>query len=149
MKPVGWRGASRSRYLPAMTDPLFRLVCVPAALEGSPDGWVAGLLRDADVALLVDDSGLEGIDKVAHALGQPTVPVVRSEPTPAEQDETVIAHAGTLPAIWLGSGFSPRVQEWARSRGPMTLLVETDGPLPAEERKRVERFAALLGRQAE
>lgn len=132
-----------------MTDPLFRLVCVPAALEGAPDGWAADLLRDADVALLVDDSGLEGIDAVAHALGLPTVPVVRSEPTAAEQDETVIAHAGALPAIWLGNGFSDRVRAWARDRGPMTLLVEVDGALPAEERKRVERFAALLGRQAE
>ncbi len=132
-----------------MNDPLFRLVCVPAALDGAPDGWAADLLRDADVALLVDDSGLDGVDRVAHALGQPTVPVVRREASAQEQDETVIAHAGALPTIWLGAGFSARVQEWARSRGPMTLLVETDGPLPAEERKRVERFAALLARQAE
>jgi hypothetical protein len=132
-----------------MTDPLFRLVCVPAALEGAPDGWAADLLRDADVALLVDDSGLAGIDAVAHALDQPTVPVVRNEATAAEQDETVIAHAGSLPLIWLGAGFSDRVRAWARDRGPMTLLVEADGPLPEEERRRVERFAALLGRQAE
>ena len=132
-----------------MTDPLFRLVCVPAALEGAPDGWAADLLRDADVALLVDDSGLAGIDAVAHALGQPTVPVVRNEATPAEQDETVIEHAGSLPLIWLGAGFSDRVRAWARDRGPMTLLVEVEGALPTEERRRVERFAALLGRQAE
>ncbi|MBB4662347.1 hypothetical protein [Conexibacter arvalis] len=132
-----------------MNAPLFRLVCVPAALEGAPDGWAADLLRDADVALLVDGSGLAGIDTVAHRLGQPTVPVVRREPTAAEQDETVIAHAGALPLIWIGSGFSDRVRTWARDRGAMTLLVETDGSLPDDERRRVERFAALLGRQAE
>jgi hypothetical protein len=132
-----------------MTDPIFRLVCVPAALEQAPDGWVAELLRDADIALLVDGSGLAGIDAVAHALGRPTVPVVRSEATPAEQDETVIEHAGALPLVWLGTGFSPRVRAWARDRGPMTLLVEVEGALPEEERRRVERFVALLGRQAE
>ena len=31
----------------------------------------------------------------------------------------------------------------------MTLLVEHDGPLPEEERRRIERFVAILGRQAE
>lgn len=132
-----------------MNAPLFRMVCVPAALDGAPDGWAAGLLRDADVALLVDDSGLEGIDAVAHALALQTIPVVRTERTPAEQDETVIAHAGSLPLIWLAPAFSERVRTWARDRGPMTLLVEVDGALPADERRRVERFAALLGRQAE
>lgn len=132
-----------------MNASLFRMVCVPAALEGAPDGWAAGLLRDADVALLPDATGLEGIDAVAHALALETIPVVRTERTPAEQDETVIAYAAALPLIWLGTGFSDRVRAWARDRGPMTLLVEVDGALPAEERRRVERFAALLGRQAE
>ncbi|HEY4279058.1 MAG TPA: hypothetical protein VGM91_12600 [Conexibacter sp.] len=132
-----------------MTDPIFRLVCVPAALEQQPEGWAAELLRDADIALLVDGSGLAGIDAVAHALGRPTVPVVRNEATPAEQDETVITHTASLPLVWLGPEFSPRVRAWARDRGPMTLLVEVDGSLPAEERARVDRFVALLGRQAE
>ena len=31
----------------------------------------------------------------------------------------------------------------------MTLLVEAAGPLSDDERKRVERFAVILGRQAE
>ena len=31
----------------------------------------------------------------------------------------------------------------------MTLLVESGGPLSDGERKRVERFAVILGRQAE
>lgn len=132
-----------------MNAPLFRLVCVPSALAGAPDGWAADLLRDADVALQIDDSGLEGIDAVAHALALETVPVMRAERTPEEQDETVIRHAGSLPLIWLGAGFSDRVRAWARDRGPMTLLVEVDGALPDEERRRVDRFAALLGRQAE
>ena len=31
----------------------------------------------------------------------------------------------------------------------MTLLVEVGGPLPVDERKRIERFVAILGRQSE
>jgi hypothetical protein len=31
----------------------------------------------------------------------------------------------------------------------MTLLVEPAGPLPEEERRRIERFVAILGRQSE
>jgi hypothetical protein len=131
-----------------MADPLFHMVCVPAALENS-EAWAAELLRDGDLALLVDGSGFDGINAIAHALDQRTIAVVRSEPEADAQDQTVIAHAGSLPLVWLGKDFSPRVQAWARDRGPMTLLVEVDGALPAEERRRVDRFVALLGRQAE
>jgi hypothetical protein len=31
----------------------------------------------------------------------------------------------------------------------MTLLVETPGPLSEDERRRIERFVVILGRQAE
>ena len=31
----------------------------------------------------------------------------------------------------------------------MTLLVEADGELPDAERRRIERFVVILGRQAE
>ena len=31
----------------------------------------------------------------------------------------------------------------------MTLLVEVDGALPEVERRRIERFLAILGRQSE
>jgi hypothetical protein len=129
--------------------PLFRLVCVPSALDGAPAGWAAEMLVDGDVALLPDDSGLGGINAVAHALGVATISVVRSEPDAPQQDATVIAHAGSLPLVWLGSGFSQPVTTWARDRGPMTLLVEVDGALSDDERRRIERFVALLGRQAE
>ena len=132
-----------------MADPLFRMVCVPAALDGAPDDWAAELLRDGEIALQVDASGLEGIDAVAHALDQTTVSLVRTEKTGAEQDETVIRYAGSLPLVWLAGAFTDRARTWARDRGPMTLLVEVEGPLPADERRRVERFVALLGRQAE
>jgi hypothetical protein len=131
-----------------MADPLFHMVCVPAALETS-EAWAAELLRDGDLALLADGSGLDGINAIAHALDQRTIAVVRSEPDAEQRDRTVIAHAASLPLVWLGKDFSPRVRNWARDRGPMTLLVEVDGPLPPAERRRVDRFVALLGRQAE
>lgn len=132
-----------------MADPLFHLVCVPAALEGAPAGWAAEMLVDGEVALLPDGSGLAGIDAVAHALGTATIPVVRSEPTPQQLDATVIAHASSLPLVWLAPAFSEPVRKWAHDRGPMTLLVDVDGALSDDERRRIERFVALLGRQAE
>ena len=48
-------------------------------------------------------------------------------------------------ASWLADG--PVVPE--AGGGPMTLLVEVAGPLADDERRRIERFVALLGRQAE
>ena len=62
-----------------MSDALFRMVCVPAAL----DGWSLDMLRDGEVALLVDGGGLDAVNAVAHRLDAPTVRVVRSEDTPA------------------------------------------------------------------
>jgi hypothetical protein len=132
-----------------MDEPLFRMVCGPAALQGAPDGWAAELLRDGHVALLPDDGALDGVNAVAHDLDAATVAVVRNEETPEAQTETVVAHAGSLPLVWLAAGFTDRARSWARERGPMTLLVEVDGALPEDERRRVDRFVALLGRQAE
>ena len=125
------------------------MVCTPAALAGAPDGWAAETLRDGEMALLVDDGGLEAINAAAHALELVTVPIVRSEDSGAAQAETVIAFAGSLPLVWVESEFSDRVRTWAHDRLPMTLLVEVDGPLPDPERSRIERFLALLGRQTE
>lgn len=125
------------------------MVCVPAALDGAPDGWAVELLRNGDVALLPDDSGLDGINAVAHGLDLVTVSVLRAEPSQEAQEATVIAHAGSLPLVWLGTTFGDRVRRWAHDRGPMTLLVEVDGVPPADERRRIERFVALLGRQTE
>ena len=45
--------------------------------------------------------------------------------------------------------FGDDARAWARDRAPMTLLVEHDGALPEDERRRIERFVAILGRQAE
>ncbi len=133
-------------------DPLFRLVCVPSALDGSGGWggpWATEMLRDGEIALLVDDGGLGSIDEVAHALDLVTVSVVRTEKDAAEQERTVITYAASLPLVWIAPSFSDGAREWARKRGPMTLLVESGGPLPDEERRRIERFVAVLGRQAD
>lgn len=132
-----------------MPDPLFRFICVPAALGDAPDGWAVEMLRDGEIGLQVDAGGLEAIDAVAHALDLLTVPVLRTESTPDEQERTVMAHAASLPLVWVAGDFSDAARDWARRRGPMTLLVEAGGPLPADERRRIERFVALLARQAE
>ena len=128
-----------------MTDPLFRMVCVPAAL----DGWSAEMLRDGEVALLADAGGLEAMDRVAHALDTRTFRVVRREPDAGAQEETVVAYAAALPLVWIAPSFSDDARDWARERGPMTLLVEADDALPDVERRRIERFLAILGRQSE
>jgi hypothetical protein len=130
-------------------DPVFRMVCSPSALADAPRGWAVETLRDGEVALLVDDGGLEAINAAAHALDLVTVSIVRSEESGVLQGQTVIAFAGSLPLVWVGAGFSDSVRNWARERRPMTLLVEVDGPLPDEERVRIGRFLALLGRQTE
>ncbi len=54
-----------------------------------------------------------------------------------------------LALIWVAGDFSDEARAWATKRAPMTLLVEAAGPLSDDERKRVERFAVILGRQAE
>jgi hypothetical protein len=132
-----------------VATPIFRLVCVPGALDGAPRGWAAEMLRDGEVALLVDEGGLDAVNAVAHALDVLAVRVLRREETPGRQEETVIAHAAALPLVWVGSAFTDAARSWARERGPMTLLVEVDGPVSADERRRIDRFVALLGRQAE
>jgi hypothetical protein len=129
--------------------PIFRMVCSPAAFAGAPKGWAAETLRDGEVALLVDGGGLDAINAAAHMLDQFTVSIVRSEPSRDTQEQTVIAFADAFPLVWAAGEFSNSVQDWARERGPMTLLVEADGALPDTERARIARFLALLGRQTE
>jgi hypothetical protein len=128
---------------------IFRMVCTPAALAGAPAGWAAETLRDGELALLVDDGGLEAINAAAHALDLVSVSIVRQEETAAEQAETVIAFAGSFPLVWVAAGLTEAEHTWARERRPMTLLVDGDGPLPDAERGRIERFLALLARQTE
>jgi hypothetical protein len=129
-----------------MADPIFRLACVPAALEGD---WAADLLAEGELALLAGAGGLDELTAVAHALDLVSVPLLRTEASPAEQERTVQAYAGSFPLVWIAAGFSDEARDWARERGPMTLLVPANGPLAEDERKRVERFVATLGRQAE
>ena len=57
--------------------------------------------------------------------------------------------AAAKPLVWIAASFGEAAADWAHERGPMTLLVESGGPLSDDERKRVERFAVILGRQAE
>jgi hypothetical protein len=132
-----------------VSDPIFRLVCVPGALDEAPEGWASKLLRQGEIALLVDAGGLAAIDAAAHKLGLRTVPVVRTEQTAAAQEETVIGYAESLPVVWVARDFSPSTRAWAHDRGPMTLLVEAEGPLEADARGRIERFVGWLGRQTE
>ena len=132
-----------------MPDPLFRLACAPAVLESAPGDWVATMLEEGELALLADDGGMDAVTALAHALDLVVVPVLRTEQTPEQQEATVIAYAAAKPLVWIAASFSERATDWARRRGPMTLLIEAGGPLPDAERKRMERFAVILGRQAE
>jgi hypothetical protein len=135
--------------VPGVDDPLFRLVCVPAVLDDAPTGWATAMLRQGEMALQVDGGGLEAIDAVAHALDLVAVSVLRTERTADEQERTVIAYARSLPLVWIAGAFSDAARGWARRRGPMTLLVEAARPLGEDDRLRIDRFVALLGRQAE
>jgi hypothetical protein len=130
-------------------DRIFRLVCGAGALDGAPEDWARMILSQGEVALMVDDGGLETINAVAHAFGLVSMAVLRSEATAEAQEQTVIEHAARMPLVWVADAFSDTVRGWARDRGPMTLLVQSSGELPETERQRIERFVASLGRQAE
>jgi hypothetical protein len=60
-----------------------------------------------------------------------------------------MAYAGSKPLVWIAASFGDGARKWAHQRGPMTLLVASDAALTDDERKRVERFVVILGRQAE
>jgi hypothetical protein len=107
------------------------------------------MLQEGELALLVDDGGLEAITALAHALDLVTVPLLRTEDTPAQQDSTVMSYAQSKPLVWIAGAFGEAATTWAHKRGPMTLLVEADTELTGEERRRIERFVVILGRQAE
>jgi hypothetical protein len=132
-----------------MADPLFRLACTAGVLDGAPEGWVSTMLQQGELALLVDEGGLEAITSLAHALDLVTVPLLRTEDSPGRQDSTVMSYAGSKPLVWIAEGFGEAATRWAHQRGPMTLLVESAGDLPDAERRRIERFVVILGRQAE
>lgn len=106
------------------------------------------MLEEGEVALLASD-GLDVINQVAHELGQMTITLVRTESDRAHQDATVMAYANSLPLVWVAAEFSDEVRGWARERGAMTLLSVADGRLGDEERRRIDRFLASLGRQSE
>lgn len=124
-------------------------MCGAGALADAPEGWARAILRQGEIALLIDAGELDAINAVTHALGLVSMPVLRREATPEGQEQTVIEHAASMPLVWIADGFSEPVREWARDRGPMTLLVQSGGALPETERYRIERFVASLGRQAE
>ncbi|MDQ3675279.1 MAG: hypothetical protein M3401_00520 [Actinomycetota bacterium] len=132
-----------------MADDLFRLVCSPSVLDAGPDGWVSTLLEVGELALLTDDGGLDAITAVAHELDLVTVPLLRFEESAERQELTVMTYAGSKPLIWVAPSFGDQAREWAHTRGPMTLLIDRAGTLSQDERRRVERFVVILGRQAE
>ena len=107
------------------------------------------MLADGEIALLRNDGGLDAIDVIAHELGLFSVPVIRGEQTRHEQEQTVIAYTAALPLVWVAAGFEDETTSWARDRGPMTLLIDTAEPLSDDERRRIDRFVATLGRQSE
>lgn len=113
-----------------------------------PTGWARDMLDEGEVALLAGE-GLDAVDRVAHELDQRAIVLLRTERTRERQDETVMAYAGTLPLVWVSVDFTDAARGWARDRGPMTLLSEAGGPLNDEERRRIDRFLASLGRQSE
>jgi hypothetical protein len=131
-----------------MSEPAFRFVSAPSALIGAPAGWAAEMLREGEVALLAVD-GLDAVNQVAHDLGLASIQIIRAEADAGAQDQTVITHATSLPLIWVAPAFSEPAESWARQRGPMTLLVESGEPLADDERRRIDRFVASLGRQSE
>jgi hypothetical protein len=127
-----------------VTDPVFRLVAPASVLESAPAGWLEELLDQGEMALVADDAGgLDAVDAVAQVLARPAVTVLRRAPGSARE------FAAGLALVWVAPSFGDEDRAWAHDRGPMTLLVESDGPLPDAERRRVERFVAILGRQAE
>ncbi len=128
---------------------LFRLVCTPGNLDGAPEGWVGTMVEEGELALLVDAGGLEAISALAHGLDLVTVTLLRAEADVDEQERTIVRYAGSKPLVWVAPAFGDASRRWAHDRGPMTLLVEAAEPLTDEERKRVERFVTILGRQAE
>jgi hypothetical protein len=133
-------------------DPAFRFVCLPLALigvGGRDKSWAQEMLAEGEIALLADEGGLNAIDQVAHDLGLISIPVIRGERTPQRQQRTVIGFADTLPLVWVAEAFDEETTRWAHERGPMTLLVKADGPLSDDERRRIDRFVATLGRQSE
>ena len=134
---------------PDVSEPVFHFVCVPSALVGAPAEWAIEMLGDGEIALLADGGGFAAINEVAQHAG----PGQRS-PGPMRGDGGASAgdgdgDGGRLPLVWVGEDFSEKVTAWARARGPMTLLVEATGPLSEDERGRIDRFVASLGRQSE
>jgi hypothetical protein len=128
--------------------PAFRFVCSPSALQGAPADWAREMLADGEIALMGEE-GLDAINDLAHELRLVTISVIRREPSPEVQRATVIELAAGLPLIWVAPAFDETAKNWGRQRGPMTLLVETAGALSDEERRRIDRFVAMLGRQSE
>jgi hypothetical protein len=132
-----------------MTVPVFRLVTPASALDAAPEGWAKELLRQGEMALALDAGELDVIDAVARALDRPAVAVLRRGSTAAAAEASVREFAAGLALVWIAPAFGDDARAWARDRAPMTLLVEHDGSLSEQERRRIERFVASLGRQAE
>ena len=132
-----------------MADSLFRLACSAGNIAGAPEGWLASVLEEGELALLVDDGGFGAVSDVAHALDVVSLRVLRTEDGAEEQERSVMRYAASMALIWVAGSFSELAVEWAHDRGPMTLLIETSEALTVDERKRLERFVVILGRQAE
>ena len=107
------------------------------------------MLDEGELALVADGGGLDAISELAHRLDLLTVTLLRSERHPEQLAATIMRFAGSKPLVWVAPAFGEATVAWAHARGPMTLLVESADALTEDERKRVERFVVILGRQAE
>lgn len=104
------------------------------------------MLRDGEIALLPDAGGLAAISDVAHQLRLLSVPVIRTEPDEERQHETVMATQADCRSCGSAGVSAPRSPPGRATGGQMTLLVHTARALEEDERRRIDRFVATLGR---
>jgi hypothetical protein len=129
-----------------VSEPGFHFVCVPSALVGLPAEWVTDMLGDGKIALLVDGGGFAAIDEVAHTLGLISVPL----PATRGNGGASGGHGDGVrrsPPARVGGRRPQRDGHRLGEQSPPDDVAT--GPLSEDERRRIDRFVAILGRQSE